>query len=105
MIYYPMYSIVYNKFQDTCLPLLTPAVKSSLLWGSSWICLHYIAGVLHSQYCTPWGVVGFLMSPIMSSTPYCSGLSWVIYHGSQSMTMMWIFAGGWFSTYLASASK
>jgi len=62
----------------------------------TWISIHYIAAHLYSVYCTPYTIIGFIISPFIVSTPHCTGLRWCISHGASSITTMWIVLGTWF---------
>lgn len=58
-----------------------------------WIFLHYFASHLYVKLCVPNTVVGFLMSPFMTSTPHCQGLRWVVYNAANMINNMWIVCG------------
>jgi len=60
-----------------------------------WILLHYFASQLYVKLCTPSSVFGFIMSPFLTTTPYCQGLRWVIYNGAIMINNMWIFLATW----------
>ena len=60
-----------------------------------WICLHYFASHLYVKFCVPKTVMGFLLSPFMTSTPHCHGLRWVVYHAANMISNMWIVCGTW----------
>lgn len=36
-----------------------------------WIFLHYVASHLYVKLCVPNTIIGFIMSPFMTSTPHC----------------------------------
>lgn len=61
-----------------------------------WILLHYFASQLYVKLCTPNDFVGLLMSPFLTSTPYCQGLRWLIYNGASMINNMWIVLATWF---------
>ena len=65
-----------------------------------WIVLHYIATHLYVQYCTPKTPVGFILSLLYSAAPHCHGLRWVIYHGGNSISVMWLLFGTWIMGHL-----
>lgn len=58
-----------------------------------WICLHYFASHLYVKMCVPNTVIGFVMSPFMTSTPHCQGLRWVVYNAANMINNMWIICG------------
>ena len=60
-----------------------------------WICLHYFASHLYVKFCVPKTVMGFLLSPFMTSTPHCHGLRWVVYNAANMISNMWIVCGTW----------
>jgi hypothetical protein len=60
-----------------------------------WICLHYFATHLYVKFCVPKTVIGFLLSPFMTSTPHCHGLRWVVYNAANMINNMWIVCGTW----------
>jgi hypothetical protein len=61
----------------------------------AWICLHYFASHLYVKFCVPKTVMGFLLSPFMTSTPHCHGLRWVVYNAANMINNMWIVCGTW----------
>ena len=65
-----------------------------------WMLLHYFAAHAYSKYCVNWSIVGFFMSPFVTTTPICRGISWVIYEGSNTITYMWVLVGTTISIYL-----
>lgn len=60
-----------------------------------WICLHYFSAHLYIKCCVPNTIIGFIMSPIMISTPHCQGLRWIIYNASGIINNMWLVIGAW----------
>jgi len=60
-----------------------------------WICLHYFASHLYVKFCVPKTIMGFLLSPFMTSTPHCHGLRWVVYNAANMINNMWIVCGTW----------
>jgi|TARA_B100001063_G_scaffold167131_3_gene156090 hypothetical protein len=75
-------------------------IKGPVVMYGSMITVHYLSTHLYANMCTNWSFYGFLSSPIMTSTPVCSGLSWVIYEGSQVVRDMWVVLGTTMSIYL-----
>jgi hypothetical protein len=65
-----------------------------------WIIIHYFSGILYHKFCTPSTILGFLISPFMVLTPYCSGLRWVIFNGGNIITNMWFIFGTWIASKL-----
>ncbi len=60
-----------------------------------WIVLHYLAANLYNMHCAPSGVVGFAISPLMASTPYCSGLLWILQNSTVKFLAIWTIIGSW----------
>lgn len=60
-----------------------------------WIVLHYISSHLYIKFCVPYDFVGFFISPIVITTPYCQSLRWVVYNGANVISNMWIVTGAW----------
>lgn len=59
-----------------------------------WILLHYAAIHLYPEFCAPYTILGFLLSPFMISAPHCIAMRWIITEGSNIITAMWIAVGG-----------
>ena len=67
---------------------------------AGWILIHYLAAHAYSTYCVNWSWYGFLSSPLITTTPICRGLSWVIYEGSNTISHVWVLIGTTLSVYL-----
>ena len=65
-----------------------------------WITIHYISCQLYVHYCVPTGVMGYLMSPFLVSSPQCKALRWAFYNGGNIIDNMWNYLGVWASTQL-----
>jgi len=65
-----------------------------------WIILHYISAHLYTMHCAPTGVWGFLLSPIMASTPYCTGLVWIMQNSVIKFMAIWTIVGSWINITL-----
>jgi hypothetical protein len=63
-----------------------------------WIFLHYIASHLYVRMCVPNTVIGFLLSPFMTSTPHCQGLRWIVFNAANMINNMWIILGTWITS-------
>ena len=59
-----------------------------------WIILHYVSANLYAEYCVNKSIVGFLLSPFVSTMPHCKTLRWLIYQGGNSIEAMWFIIGG-----------
>ena len=60
-----------------------------------WVTLHYIAAHLYKNHCAPSGFWGFLLSPLMASTPYCTGLVWILQNSVIKFMAIWTIIGSW----------
>ena len=65
-----------------------------------WIILHYISAHLYKMHCAPSGIWGFLLSPLMASTPYCTGLVWIMQNSAVKFMAIWAFVGSWINITL-----
>lgn len=65
-----------------------------------WITIHYISCQLYVHYCVPTGVMGYLISPFLVSSPQCKALRWAFYNGGNIIDNMWNYLGVWASTQL-----
>lgn len=65
-----------------------------------WIILHFISVHTYTEYCTGRTVFGLLSSAVHVSSPFCQGLSWVIYTGSRQILNMWIILASFISSKL-----
>ena len=59
-----------------------------------WILLHYAAIHLYPEFCAPYTILGFILSPFMVSAPHCIAMRWIISEGSNIIVAMWIAIGG-----------
>jgi hypothetical protein len=59
-----------------------------------WILLHYAAIYLYPEFCAPYTILGFILSPFMISAPHCIAMRWIISEGSNIIVAMWIAIGG-----------
>ena len=70
-----------------------------------WIALHYFASWGYAHWCTPWGVIGFVMTPFFVASPHCYAMRWCITNGAETITTMWLILGTWFVTKLVSRDE
>jgi hypothetical protein len=59
-----------------------------------WILIHYAAIHLYPEFCGPYTILGFILSPFMISAPHCIAMRWIISEGSNIIMAMWITIGG-----------
>jgi hypothetical protein len=88
-----------NTFIDSIITTLKWFFEISSLY-LLWITIHYIAGILYSEYCTPFTIFGFLASPFLVAAPHCRALRWVINTGGDIIVNMWIIIGTWLGAKL-----
>jgi hypothetical protein len=55
--------------------------------------VHYGFVHLYQYSCTPSTFKGFVMSPLMASSPHCKGMRWIIYEMGEKIDIMWISIG------------
>jgi len=65
-----------------------------------WVIIHYISAHLYTKICAPSGLYGFFLSFILTPSPYCYALRWVIFNGGNCITTMWVILGVWVVNYL-----
>jgi len=56
---------------------------------------HYIASHVYITWCVPYGIKGFFMSTLLTLSPHCQALRWVIYNGGICINTIWFLLGGW----------
>ena len=78
-----------------------PRYQLFALFYLAWIIAHFAAAHIYARYCTPYTVWGFIMSPLIASSPHCAGLRWVISTGGSNITAMWALAGVWIATKIS----
>lgn len=65
-----------------------------------WLSVFYVASHLHTYYCVPATIFGFIMTPFLVPAPHCQALRWVIYNGGISIMSAWFILGAWLISYL-----
>lgn len=70
-----------------------------------YIVLHYLCVHTYQYTCVPTTFRGFLMSPLMASSPHCRGMRWVIYEMGSKIDLMWITVGVTTVTFVNSVRK
>ena len=79
--------VIYDKF-----PRLT-LINNVIGVYFCWVVAHFTASFLYSYHCTHCSWYGFIVSPLMTATPYCRGILWVVTKGSDVITNMWVIVG------------
>jgi len=59
------------------------------------IVLHFVAAHLYVKYCVYPSIIGLLLSPFITSTPYCHAFRWTIYNCGATINLMWILGANW----------
>jgi hypothetical protein len=85
----------YTKIRGWIFTVLPSSILKGAVVYLLWITLHYASSHLYVKVCTHPSVYGFLLSPIIVDTPYCSAIRWTIYHGAAQIRLMWAFLGGY----------
>lgn len=65
-----------------------------------WIGIHYASSHLYVHFCVPKNLTGFLFSPLLTSSTYCSALRWSINTGADEIQTMWMLMGTFLSYHL-----
>ena len=60
-----------------------------------WILLHYAAIHLYPEFCAPYTILGFLLSPFMVSAPHCVAMRWLVNEGANVIITMWVAIGAY----------
>ena len=63
-----------------------------------WVVIHFVAVQLYVYYCVPLTLMGFIMSPLMASTPHCYTFRWCIINGANNIASMWVVFGAWLAS-------
>ena len=61
-----------------------------------WIFLFYSASYLHTFYCTPRGILGFLTTPLLIQAPHCVTFRWVLSTGTNYINVFWGIVASYF---------
>jgi hypothetical protein len=85
------YSGIIIKSARTSACIVYDATKIYLLWTI----LHYLAAHYYVPICSPYGIWGFIITPILAVTPQCKALRWVITTSGNTMETMWVILGLW----------
>ena len=80
-----MYKLLYNIF----------VVPPIYVVGIIWVIIHWAATKIYSEQCSGNTILKVIWSPIISQTPPCKGLLWLINTSSEAMKHIWLFAGSY----------
>ena len=82
-------------FMDTAIVVMSASSIYIL-----WILLHFIASHVYIDHCVGSSWKDIFISVFYVSSPYCQGVSWLIYNGSRQIACIWVIFGTYFSTQL-----
>ena len=60
-----------------------------------WVIVHYVSAHIYTKICVPSGLYGLVLSFILTPSPYCYTLRWIIFNGGNYITTMWVILGMW----------
>tara|TARA_Y100000385_G_scaffold179651_1_gene185572 strand:- start:398 stop:691 length:294 start_codon:yes stop_codon:yes gene_type:complete len=58
-----------------------------------WVFIHYLSSLLYHQWCAPASIIGFILSPLLITSPHCKALLWCINTGHEIINIMWVSIG------------
>jgi hypothetical protein len=65
-----------------------------------WLVIHHLAAHLYVYFCTPFTMIGFVMSPMLIPAQHCQALRWLIYNGGNSIIGMWLLFAAWILQFI-----
>jgi hypothetical protein len=65
-----------------------------------WTLVHFIAAHIYIKHCVGSTALDMAISVFYVSSPYCQGVSWLIYTGSRQIAYIWMVLGTYLSTKL-----
>ncbi len=65
-----------------------------------WIFIHFMVANCYAYFCTQPSFWGFIISPLLVSTPHCMALQWLLHNSVAIINHMWSLIGAWFSVNL-----
>ena len=90
------------------LPIKEPCINAAIFVTSAswtyvlWVVLHFFAAQMYVKYCVGTTWTNMLLSIFYVSTPFCQGVSWVLYHGAHHIYWMWFVLGTFLSQQIIS---
>jgi len=91
-----------EKFKNIC-EIIVPYFKWIFFISKVyiiWIVIHYVSVQVYVKYCVPSSIWGFIMSPLLVSSPHCKAMRWILHNGANTIDNMWNTIGVWFSAKL-----
>jgi hypothetical protein len=55
----------------------------------AWILVHFLSAQFYPKLCAPMSGYGFLITPLLTPTPHCSAMRWMIYQGGVNIGQLW----------------
>ena len=75
--------------------------KFIIIVAVTWLVIHWIVPRLYIILCAPNGIYGFLQSLILSTSPHCEALRYILTISSFNINYIWITLGGLVFTYFS----
>jgi hypothetical protein len=86
----------YKKYLIDLIVFVTSASGIYVLW----ILVNFIAAHVYIRHCVGSTALDIAVSVFYVSSPYCQGVSWLIYTGSRQIAYIWMVLGTYLSTKL-----
>ena len=80
-------------------------LNNFVIFYALWIVGHYLSAHAYVYYCVPVDFKGFMMSPLLTSTPHCKAFRWVIQNGGNNIDNMWVMIGTWLCAKIVTSWK
>ena len=98
-----MTNSLFNKeYLNKCIHVYKTYIKNKIefIWNIGkiyiiWVIIYFSATQLYQYFCVPFSFMGFMVSPILVTAPYCIALRWCIVNGAEVITSMWLILGSW----------
>ena len=91
--------VTFNNMVETIKYYLMFVYNATIIYFI-WVFIQYISIYLYKHFCTPYTIIGILLSPLLISSPHCKALRWAIYTGANTLDSMWVLFGIWISSKL-----
>lgn len=80
-------------------------LNNFVIFYALWIVGHYLSAHAYVYYCVPVDFKGFMISPLLTSTPHCKAFRWVIQNGGNNIDNMWVMIGTWLCAKIVTSWK
>ena len=91
--------VIFNNMVNTIKYYLMFVYNATVIYFI-WVFIQYISIYLYKRFCTPYTIIGILLSPLLISSPHCKALRRAIYTGANTLDSMWVLFGIWISSKL-----